>query len=144
KDYGLWLNLNDGKFVLRVNRFEVKRIKTRNGDAATLAQRTLNLDLSSNAAYQLEDNARAWITARNPTWTSAQIQAEVALQTGLSVAEQDEPTIPDPGISATQDQESKGTEIELNINPRRYWTLQASATDTQTTNTNVSSTTLEW
>src|SRR6185369_14639371 len=43
KDYGFWLNLGDGKFVLRVNRFEVKRIKTRNGDAATLAQRTLNM-----------------------------------------------------------------------------------------------------
>jgi hypothetical protein len=144
KDYGFWLSLNDGKFVLRVNRFEVKRIKTRNGDAATLAQRTLNLDLSNNAAYQLEDNARAWITAQNPTWTAAQIQAEVARQTGLSIEEQNELTIPEPGISATQDVESKGTELELNFNPSRYWTFQSSLTETRTTNTNVSTTTLDW
>ena len=37
RDYGFWLNLADGKFVLRVNRFEATRIKTRNGDAATIA-----------------------------------------------------------------------------------------------------------
>lgn len=144
RDYGAWLNLYDGRFVVRVNRFEVKRIKTRNGDAATLAQRTLNLDLSGNNAYQLEDNARAWVTAANPTWSAAQIQAEVARQTGLSIEEQNELTIPDPGISATQDVESRGTEIELNVNPTRYWTLQSSLTETETTNTNVSTTTLAW
>src|SRR4029453_7191968 len=102
------------------------------------AQRTLNMDLSSNAAYQLEDNARAWITARNPTFTAAQIQAEVARQTGLSVEEQNELTLPDPGISATQDVESKGTEIELNFNPNRHWTFQASLPETRKTNTYVS------
>jgi outer membrane receptor protein involved in Fe transport len=144
RDYGFWLNLNDGKFVLRVNWFTAKRIKTRNGDAATLAQRTLNMDLSSNAAYQLEDNARAWITAKNPGFTAAQIQAEVARQTGLSIEEQNELTLPDPGISATQDVESNGAEIELNLNPSRYWTVQSSFTDTQTTNTNVSTTTVDW
>ncbi len=144
RDYGLWLNLGDGRFVLRVNRFEVKRIKTRNGDAATIAQRTLNMDLSNNAAYQLEDNARAWVTAANPGWTAAQIQQEVARQTGLSIAEQDELAIPVPGISATQDVESRGTEIELNFNPSRHWTMQSSFTETETTNRNVSSTTTEW
>ncbi len=144
KDYGFWLNLADGKFVARVNRFETKRIKTRNGDAATIAQRTLRLDLSSADAWQLEDNARAWVTAANPTWTPAQIQAEVARQTGLSIEEQNELALPNPGISATQDVESKGTEIELNFNPTRYWTMQSSFTETQTTNTNVSTSTTDW
>jgi len=144
RDYGFWLNLADGRFVLRVNRFETKRIKTRNGDAATIAQRVLRLDLSNADAWQLEDNARAWVTAANPTWTAAQIQAEVARQTGLSIEEQAELALPDPGISATQDVESKGTEIELNFNPSRHWTVQSSFTDTQTANTNVSSSTTRW
>ncbi len=144
RDYGFWLNLADGKFVLRVNRFEAARIKTRNGDAATIAQRVLRLDLSNADAWQLEDNARAWVTAANPTWTAAQIQAEVARQTGLSVEEQNELALPDPGISATQDVESKGTEIELNLNPSRHWTMQGSFTETETTNTNVSSSTEAW
>jgi outer membrane receptor protein involved in Fe transport len=144
RDYGFWLNLADGRFVLRVNRFETKRIKTRNGDAATIAQRVLRLDLSNADAWQLEDNARAWVTAANPTWTAAQIQSEVARQTGLSIEEQNELALPDPGISATQDVEAKGTEIELNFNPSRHWTVQSSFTETQTANTNVSSTTTRW
>ncbi len=144
KDFGFWLNLLDGRVVVRVNRFEAKRIKTRNGDAATIAQRVLRLDVFQNDNWQLVNNARAWVTAANPTWTSAQIQTEVARQTGLSIEEQDELALPDPGISATQDVESRGTEIEINLNPSRYWTISGSLTDTETTNTNVSSSTTEW
>ena len=144
RDYGFWLNLDDGKFVLRVNRFVTKRIKTRNGDAATIAQRTLRLDVFQSDAWQLVNNARAWITQLNPTFTTAQVEAEIARQTGLSVAEQHDLVLPDPGISATQDVESRGTEIELNFNPAKFWTLQASVSETETTNTNVSRTTTDW
>lgn len=144
EDYGFWLNLFNDRFVLRVNHFEIKRIKTRNGDAATIAQRALRLDLSNADAWQLEDNARAWVQQANPTWTAAQVQAEVARQTGLSIEEQNELALPDPGISATQDVESRGWEWELNFNPARHWTMQGSFTTTETTNTNVSSSTTEW
>jgi outer membrane receptor protein involved in Fe transport len=144
KDYGFWLNLADGKFVLRVNRFETKRIKTRNGDAATIAQRSLRIDVFQSDNHQLVNNARAWVTAANPAWSAAQVQAEVARQTGLSIEEQNELQLPDPGISATQDVESKGWEIELNFNPTRHWTVASSVTDTQTANTNVSTTITEW
>ncbi len=144
RDWGFWLNLNDSKFVLRVNRFEAKRIKTRNGDAATIAQRLLRIDVFQNDNWQLVNNARTWITGANPTWSSAQVQAEIARQTGLSIEEQEELVLPDPGISATQDVESRGTEIELNFNPTRYWTVASSLTETQTSNTNVSSATTEW
>jgi hypothetical protein len=127
-----------------VNRFETKRIKTRNGDAATIAQRTLRLDVFQSDAWQLVNNARAWITQFNPAFTPAQVEAEIARQTGLSVAEQHDLVLPDPGISATQDVESRGTEIELNFNPAKFWTMQASLSETETTNTNVSSTTTDW
>jgi outer membrane receptor for ferric coprogen and ferric-rhodotorulic acid len=144
KDWGFWLNMNDGKFVLRVNRFETKRIKTRGSDAATIAQRSLRIDVFQSDAWQLVNNARAWITQFNPTFTPAQVQAEIARQTGLSVEEQNELQLPDPGISSTQDVESRGTEIELNFNPTRYWTLQSSFSDTETINTNVNTATTEW
>ncbi|MBM3854221.1 MAG: TonB-dependent receptor, partial [Verrucomicrobia bacterium] len=103
RDWGFWLNLADGRFVLRANRFETKRIKTRNGDAATIAQRLLRIDVYQNDAWQLVNNARAWVTATNPAWTPVQVQAEVARQTGLSTEEQEELALPEPGISATQD-----------------------------------------
>lgn len=144
KDYGFWLNLDDNKFVLRVNRFETKRIKTRNGDAATIAQRLLRIDVFQNDAWQLVNNASAWVRQFNPGFSPAQVQAEVARQTGLSIEEQNELALPDPGISATQDVEARGTEIELNFNPTRFWTFQSSLTETRTINTNVSSATTEW
>ncbi|MEY2877632.1 MAG: hypothetical protein RLZZ15_12, partial [Verrucomicrobiota bacterium] len=144
RDWGFWLNLNDGKFVLRVNKFETKRIKTRGGDAATIAQRSLRLDVFQSDAWQLVNNARAWITQLNPTFTVAQIDAEIARQTGLSVEEQRDLVLPDPGISSTQDVESRGTEIELNFNPSKYWTVQSSLSQTMTTNTNVNTATVDW
>jgi hypothetical protein len=144
RDWGFWLNLADDRFVLRVNRFEAKRIKTRNGDAATIAQRVLRIDVYQNDAWQLVNNARAWVTAANPAWNPVQVQAEVARQTGLSVEEMEDLVLPEPGISATQDVESRGTEIEVNFNPWRHWTLQGSITETETLNTNVSTTTTEW
>ena len=144
KDWGFWLNMNDGKFVLRVNRFETKRIKTRGGDAATIAQRSLRIDVFQNDAHQLVNNARAWITQFNPTFSTAQVDAEIARQTGLSLEEQNELQLPDPGISSTQDVESRGTEIELNFNPNKYWTVQSSFSDTETINTNVNPATTDW
>jgi outer membrane receptor protein involved in Fe transport len=144
RDYGFWLNLYDGRLVLRANRFETNRIKTRNGDAATIAQRTLRLDIYQNDAHQLVNNARAWITAANPAWSATQIQTELSRQTGLSLGELDDLVIPEPGISATQDVESWGHEIELNFNPSKYWTVSSSFTDTRTANTNVSTSITEW
>jgi hypothetical protein len=144
RDGGFWLNLNDGKFILRVNRFETKRIKTRGSDAATLAQRVLRLDVFQSDAWQLVNNARTWITQLNPSFSAVQVQAEIARQTGLSVDEQNELQLPDPGISATQDVEARGTEFELNFNPTRYWTVQSSFSETETTNTNVSTSTTDW
>jgi hypothetical protein len=144
KDWGFWLNLNDGKFVLRVNRFEAKRIKTRNGDAATIAQRLLRIDVYQSDAHQLVNNARQWVAFANPGFSQAQIDAEVSRQTKLSQEEITELANPDPGISATQDVESKGTEVELNFNPTRYWTMQGSVSELETTNTNVSSASTEW
>ena len=40
--------------------------------------------------------------------------------------------------------ESRGTEIELNFNPNKYWTVQSSFSDTETINTNVNPATTDW
>src|SRR5262249_23740354 len=60
RDAGFWLNLFDGKLVVRVNRYENKQINARDGDANTVAQRTLRLDLAANDAHQLFNRARDW------------------------------------------------------------------------------------
>ncbi|MEO5959971.1 MAG: TonB-dependent receptor, partial [Opitutaceae bacterium] len=49
-----------------------------------------------------------------------------------------------PPIGAATDVRSVGTEIEVNFNPNRYWTVSASATDSKTSNQNVSKALVTW
>ena len=140
KDYGFWLNMADGRFVLRVNHWENKQLNKSGGDAGTIAQRALREDIpnSTNQAYILNVQATNWVTAVNPTWTPDQVANEVARQTGISTTRLAALLDQFNNISSTQDVTAKGTEIELNFNPTRYWTLAGSVTDTQSINTNVS------
>jgi outer membrane receptor protein involved in Fe transport len=144
KDWGAWLNLLDGRLVARVNYFESRRVNARNGDAGTIAGRVLRMDIASADAHQLEDQARAWITLQNPTWTQTQIINETARVIGIPLDVQEALIAPNPGLAATQDTVAKGTEIELNYNPARYWTVSGSFTDTQSTTTNVSQSVAQW
>src|SRR6185503_9102323 len=59
KDYGFWLDLADGRFVLRVNHWENKQLNKSGGDAGTIAQRMLREDIpnSSNQAFILNVQA---------------------------------------------------------------------------------------
>jgi hypothetical protein len=134
KDWGFALNLFDGKMVLRVNRFETLQRNVSGGDANTLSRRVLSYDIpnpASNPVYQLHTQAASWVTAQHPTWTLDQVEDEVAKQIGISRAVQDALAIQVPSLAARNNQLSKGTEVELNYNPTRHWTVAASATDIQ-------------
>ena len=105
------------------------QLANRNGDAGTIAQRTLRHDVASTAAFLLETQATAWVQATNPTFNAAQVDAEVSRQMGLSTELRN--TLRDyfnAGlISSTNDRIAKGTEIEVNYNPTNYCTLAANA-----------------
>jgi hypothetical protein len=146
KDYGFWLNLLDNRLVIRVNRWENSQLKARGGDAGTIAQRVTRIDLSSTANYLLLTQATNWVREANPAWTDAQVQTEVARQIGVSTDLQNRiiAAFNDGQISATQDITAKGTEIEINFNPTRYWTVSASVTETRSINSNVSRAVNDW
>ena len=140
KDYGCWLDLADGRFVLRVNRWETNQLNKSGGDAGTIAQRMIREDIpnTSNQPYILNTQATNWVRAVNPAFTEAQVSAEVARQTKIPTDRLDGLLDQFNNISSTQDVSAKGTEIELNYNPTRAWTVAASATDTRSINSNVS------
>ncbi len=144
KDYGFWLNLADGKFIVRANWYEVKQPDQRNGTASTIAQRLTRVDVFSNDTYQLQEQATAWVTAQNPTWSIAQVTAEVSRQMGLSPEMIAYMETQFPPLAATQDSLAKGKELEINFNPTRFWTLSASGTETEAMITRVSSSIGEW
>jgi len=146
KDWGFALNLFDNKFVLRVNNYETQQIKTRGGDAGTIAQRVTRTDVAATGAFLLQTQALAWVAAVNPTWTQTQIEAEAGRQMGIPWERQlaIEAAFDAGQISSTNDIIATGTEIELNYNPTNFWTVAASVTKNESTNANVSSDIAQW
>ena len=146
KDYGVALNMFDGRMVLRWNHYENLSINNRGGDAGTIAQRVTRIDITSTAAFLLKTQATNWVTLLNPTWTTQQIADEVARQIGVSTALQNTliQGFNAGTITATQDITAKGDELELNFNPTRYWTVSANGSQTQSINTNVATSINTW
>lgn len=143
-DYGIGLNLLEGRLIVRLNRYKNTQRNARDGDASAIAQRLLRLDVASSDPFQLEDRATTWVTAMNPSFTPQQVRDEVARQIGLSQATQDALVNAAATLAATHDTTAEGTELEININPTRYWTLSASATETRAIDTNISSSIQQW
>jgi hypothetical protein len=133
-----------------VTHYQDAQVNGRNGDANTIAQRIIRTDLTpagtTPAAFVLQNQVTNWVTQdpAHANWTQAQIQTEVAKQMALSTDLQTTLTNPNPPIAATQDILAKGTEVELNLNLKRYWTVAASATDTQSVTKNVSNAVAQW
>lgn len=147
KDVGFWLTMLDGRLSVRYTHFKTDQINIRNGDINTIAQRVLRADgLVANDPHNLQDRSTEWITQLNPSFTPAQIQAEVAKTMGLSQAQIDGLTAANDagGLAATQDVVSQGDELEINLNVSRAWTVSASVTKTESINQNAGGTIEDW
>ncbi|MEO6568387.1 MAG: TonB-dependent receptor [Opitutaceae bacterium] len=147
KDLGFWMTMLDGRLSVRYAHFKTDQINLRNGDINTIAQRVLRADgLVAADAWNLQDRATEWVTELNPTWTTAQINAEVAKTMGLSQAQIDGLAGANDagGLAATQDIVSQGHELEINLNVSRAWTVSASVTQTESINKNAGSTIEDW
>lgn len=148
ESFVLGLNLFKDKVVIRATRYENIQFDFRHGDASVFNQRVTRLDMSPlgqtpNPA-RLLFQADAWIRWQNPTWTNDQVRAAITTQTGISPEQEAflfDPVIP---FAATTDVEAKGTEIEINYNPTRFWTITGSVTEATVTNRNVTATIQRW
>ncbi|MBS0631186.1 MAG: TonB-dependent receptor, partial [Verrucomicrobia bacterium] len=142
-DYGLWFNLMEGKLVIRINRYTNTQFDARDSDANTIAQRVLrhDIDAGQSDGFKLYTQATNWVTALNPAWDAQQVQTEVLREIGFTPARYQGLVdgFTNGTIAATNDVTGKGTEIEVNYNPTKYWTVAFNANDTQAINTNVSS-----
>jgi hypothetical protein len=136
KDLGLWMTMLDGRLSVRYSHFVTDQLNLRNGDISTMAQRLLRYEgFLANDPYNLRTQTSAWLnglgtggSATNDQIAAA-IKMPIALYNGLS-------SIAAAGTYATViDSESKGHELEINLNPTRNWTISASATRTQAINT---------
>ncbi|QYM77806.1 TonB-dependent receptor [Horticoccus luteus] len=142
KDYGFWLNMLDGKLVVRVNKYENTQFNARDGDANTIAQRVLrhDIDAGQSDGFKLYTQATNWVTALNPSWTPDQVEAEVFKEIKLDPARYAAlvDNYRNGTLAATNDITGKGVEIEINYNPTNFWTVAFNANETKAVNTNVS------
>jgi outer membrane receptor protein involved in Fe transport len=138
-DYGFSLNFFDGKFVARFNKYETKMLRARNGQSTTLANRVRGIDFDTNnrssTPFFLIPQATGWVQRANPTWTAAQVSAEVA-----RIAQLDPDYIArqvDEELVETEDAISKGEELELFYNPNPFWTIKMNVTRQEAINARV-------
>jgi len=150
ESWGLGFNLFDGKLVVRATHYDNFQKNAQTTDMNTVAGRVLRIDFQTLGAgnptpfINLYQNAQRWVQFSNPAWTADQITAEVEKQTKISAADNVYYSNATPPIGATSDIRSVGTEIEININPNRYWTMTGSITETKSVVQNISSALVDW
>jgi hypothetical protein len=147
EDYGLWLNLFSGKLVVRLNRYENSQLNVRDGDANTIAQRVLRLDgIIAADRYRLYQRATDWYTLTQPGWTAQQVESAVFSQ--MHITRDQFYALQEAGnagtLGATNDILAQGTEIEINYNPTRHWTISANMEEKKAMNANISTTIQQW
>ncbi len=147
EDYGFYLNLFDGRLMVRVNRYKTTNINARNGDSSNLAQRVRRLDYigATSSQYNLQRQATLWLNeaaqARGQTLTADQLNDQLSQVMGLpKELLTDPPTRP----YALDDIIARGTEIEVNYNPNNFWTMKANATQQESINAGLSADVTQW
>jgi hypothetical protein len=140
KEYGFSLNLWNNKLNFRANHYTNDQLKSRAGQSAIFATRTGRVDFApfkgENDAIALQRQARNWVTAANPAWTTEQVATEVAHIMQLPEAYLD--TINNNVVSESSDVLAKGDEYELFLNPTPMWTLRANVVRSEARDANLS------
>lgn len=150
KDYGLSLNLFDGKLVAKVNRYQTVQANSRSGPTGgTFAQRTFrfffdvggplaNYNAATNSfgngndPWDLEQQGTQWILAQNPGM-AVETARQAAITKYLAPAGLDSAYIDrvrqlgGNGFAEINTVTSTGLEFELVYNPTNYWTMKATA-----------------
>ncbi|PTY08936.1 TonB-dependent receptor [Opitutaceae bacterium EW11] len=165
KSWGVGFTLLDNKLNVRITHYKNSQLNSRNSDANTMAQRIIRHDLplagTTPARYVLYNVAGAtvanssnynrigWIKAdpnhpERMQWSDEQVMTELENVMGMSRELMQALINPDPPIAATNDVHAKGTEVEVNFNPNRYWTLTGSFTEGTAQTDNISLALQQW
>ena len=137
RDYGFQFVLFEGRLSIRAQQYET--VDAGRGDSTinTYVQRTLRMDYFTSATDpNLTGFLTTEVTAKNPTWTSAQVAAEVIRLGGVDpafIAGHINKTHGDTG-NAT----ARGKEFEITYNPTRSWTLKSTIAQTRAFNARLS------
>ncbi|MBL9199603.1 MAG: hypothetical protein JNL39_03810 [Opitutaceae bacterium] len=139
EDFGLSLNLLGGRLVARVNHYRTKQLRTRNGQSATLAARVRGIDFDTpnraTTPFFLIPQATGWVQRANPSWSAAQVSAEVARIAQLDpafIAKQ-----AGENLAETEDITARGEELEVFFAPSSVWSVKFNLTRQESINARV-------
>ena len=140
-DIGFWMTMLNGDLSLRFTHFDTKQINLRNGDITTMAQRIMRYEgFVSSDAWNLRSQVSNWLVNSGTGATPAsdeQIAAAIKMPLDQYLGLR---TITgNSTYAAVMDSRSTGNELEINFNPTRNWTVSASVTKTEATNTSAGS-----
>ena len=129
RDYGFQFILLNGRLSIRAQQYETLDIGRADSTINTYIARTLRMDESTSASDpNLTGQLTTQLTTLNPTWSAAQVLAEVIKESGV-----------DPNFIAghygkthgdRSQTSSRGKEFEITFNPTRYWTVRSTITQT--------------
>jgi len=145
KDYGVQLNLFSNKVWLRVTRFQTLSKDSRASTAGVVGSRITNMDFDpdptkNDVKNDLEDWATGEILKKaynNDATVIAALPPDVVLQAQLAADKfigLDPQKIADLQAfpkALTADVESRGYEVELNVNPNKFWTVKLVGSETK-------------
>lgn len=149
KDYGFTLKLFHDTLFLKVNRYETFQ-KNARGTIGVIATRAMRMDFvvtgGGSGDPRLYDRYQAALITYNAasgvTMTQDQLDAATAAATGITRDAVN--AITGKTLNDTNDAQSKGTEVELNYNPNRYWTVKLAGAQQQAIDSNLSPTISEY
>lgn len=140
KDYGFALSFFHNRLVVRYSQYNNVQQNTRFGDSGIIASRAARLDFSNITGgadrFNLYRNAREWVMQFHPTWTTDQVETEVAKEMGFppdQLARMNAYPIAD-----TSDVTAKGREIEVNFNSNRYFRSKLNVAQQESINNHMS------
>jgi hypothetical protein len=146
KEYGVNLSLFDRKLNIRVTKQETLQEKTRAG-TGVLASRALSIDFDipgQTRNFDLYQTIREWYLGNTttlglrPDFTEDQMRNKAAEIMGYSREFLDRVTAGATNIADASDAKSTGTEVEVQFNPTRYFTLRATGGQQKAIETGVS------
>lgn len=132
EDLGFWLSLLDGKLSLRYTNFDTKELDLRNGDITVMAQRVLRYEgFVANDRWNLRSQTSNWLNGVGTGGSASDEQIAAAIQMPLELYKGLQAIAANNTAAAVNDAQAKGHEVEINYNPSRHWTINASFTKTQ-------------
>ena len=138
KEYGFSLNMFDNRFFMRLTHQETLQIDKRGG-TGVIGTRAVSIDFDipgQTRNFDLFQSATNWALQRNPTLTQQQAQAQAARDIGFSLEQI--AAFDGKSINDSSNSESRGWELEMQINPTRNWTMKVTGNQQEAIDSGVS------